>query len=641
MSKNIGYGVRAAILIGLVILAGMSEITERKSIQQGLNETVKELSQEIEKELKDARLEDMLSVSVNFAKKKIQEISFYELGTKYGLPAAKEYVIQLLSAKSPHKNDIAQVINENKILKPGRSLEGEFLVNRTRKVQAALANFLNSYSIPIDAVPKIACAFSGGGYRAMVITAGFMKALQDLGLLDAITYVSSLSGSTWYVGPWTLMQQPNNNKFVSIDEFNQLLRDKIKADTFDLKGSGNRNSLSFLRLANDVIFPKVVFGQVVSSVDLYGALLAHALLSDFGDMQQRQHLSNQWFSVQQGNNPWPLYTAVSMAKDNGGLYQYNWYEFTPEEVRNLETGLAIPSFAFGRRFENGKSVDFAPEQSFGFQMGIFGSAYTINLQDMRSMINTSAGPITQAEEIEANNIIFGGIENPFKTISFDAIAVGITKIVINGLSDSRIGTKRIAPGQVRNPFKGYDKGSSWLQAREQITFVDAGIDYNIPIRPLMRPDRNVKLIFIGDASSDAIAGGELAKMLNDIERVYKVKYEKVPLISGELFQVYRTVPEDDISPLIVYFHFFPNEEFIKKASTIPELRALIEKHQLSNFSMEKCVEHDFCGTFNFAYNTEQFNQLTGVSELVVKAYKQQIKEIINDIVFKQELEIGG
>ena len=39
---------------------------------------------------------------------------------------------------------------------------------------------------------------SGGGFRAMTAYAGAMKALYDSGLLDCVTYVTGLSGSSWY-----------------------------------------------------------------------------------------------------------------------------------------------------------------------------------------------------------------------------------------------------------------------------------------------------------------------------------------------------------------------------------------------------------------------------------------------------------
>ena len=69
------------------------------------------------------------------------------------------------------------------------------------------------------ALPNIAIAFSGGGYRAMLNGAGALQAFDDReaagtvpghlgGLLQASTYVAGLSGGSWLVGsiyvrnPW-------------------------------------------------------------------------------------------------------------------------------------------------------------------------------------------------------------------------------------------------------------------------------------------------------------------------------------------------------------------------------------------------------------------------------------------------------
>jgi hypothetical protein len=40
---------------------------------------------------------------------------------------------------------------------------------------------------------------SGGGYRAACGLSGVMVALQESGIFDCATYVTGLSGSSWYV----------------------------------------------------------------------------------------------------------------------------------------------------------------------------------------------------------------------------------------------------------------------------------------------------------------------------------------------------------------------------------------------------------------------------------------------------------
>ncbi len=93
--------------------------------------------------------------------------------------------------------------------------EGEldYLVNRKPKVHAALEKALD-ISLEGAYVPTIAMVCSGGGYRAMLGTIGSLSGLKRIGLLDTVTYISSLSGSTWALGVWmstgmTILQLKN------------------------------------------------------------------------------------------------------------------------------------------------------------------------------------------------------------------------------------------------------------------------------------------------------------------------------------------------------------------------------------------------------------------------------------------------
>ncbi len=653
-----GTIVRAGILVGLVILMGMKALEDGVETDQKFDELGQEIdnndeeiavrseefSEKLQKELMQADLASFPQIIIRTGVEEFKKIEFKELWSTYGIPFLKNFIIDTLMAGNPNKTRPAAVYNQNKILRPGYSLEGEFLAKRAPTVQKALRELVGE-TIDFDKLPTIACAFSGGGYRAMVLTAGFMKGLNDLKIVDATTYISSLSGSTWYIGPWTLMQRPTENFAVTIDQFNDKLREKIRANTFNLTSKGNAASISLTQVANDAIFPKVVFGQVVNSVDFFGALLAHALLSDFGDKEQRQRLSNQYFSVQMGNAPWPLYTAISMAKDDDDKYRYHWYEFTPEEVRDLELGLAFPSFAFGRTFESGQSTDFAPEQSFGFQMGIFGSAYSVNLKDIKRIFNVENGTTSLEDKrilqsLEASNKLKFFADVVKNLNDFNALRLVIAKVIIGNLTDLRVGALRAAPAQVNNPFKGYHSASSWLQNRERITFVDAGIDYNIPLRPLFRPDRKVDLIFVGDASSNAGSSTEIKKALGDIERFYQIQYEKDARMSENTLHVYRPTVSKK-GPIVLYMKFFLDQQLIKKSMNDDSLRKLIVQEKLNSFEAQQCLDASYCGTFNFSYTLDNFNQLAAVGEFIIKAHQEKLKQIIQEVVITEEFEFGG
>src|SRR5690606_34383497 len=50
--------------------------------------------------------------------------------------------------------------------------------------------------------PRIHVCASGGGYRAMVATLGALIGMEEPGLLDCVSTIAGLSGSTWAMASW-------------------------------------------------------------------------------------------------------------------------------------------------------------------------------------------------------------------------------------------------------------------------------------------------------------------------------------------------------------------------------------------------------------------------------------------------------
>lgn len=86
--------------------------------------------------------------------------------------------------------------------------ELEFLDKRKQVVSKALQQVMRLSEAPhCDQVPVIAVLGSGGGTRAMTSLYGSLAGLQELGLLDAVTYLSGVSGSSWCIS--TLYKDPS------------------------------------------------------------------------------------------------------------------------------------------------------------------------------------------------------------------------------------------------------------------------------------------------------------------------------------------------------------------------------------------------------------------------------------------------
>jgi len=61
-----------------------------------------------------------------------------------------------------------------------------------------------------DKFPRIAICLSGGGMRASICACGLFAGLDDVGLLDTVSYVAALSGSTWFLAHYLTLGLPIN-----------------------------------------------------------------------------------------------------------------------------------------------------------------------------------------------------------------------------------------------------------------------------------------------------------------------------------------------------------------------------------------------------------------------------------------------
>ena len=238
--------------------------------------------------------------------------------------------------------------------------ERKFLEQRKLYIKQGLEKFLGC-DISEVSLPNIGLCFSGGGYRSMIGTLAFLKSSCEVGFLDTINYISSLSGSTWALCTW-LGHNLNFNDLVT------LTRSQISGSIID--GIDRR-----LLVENGIW--KLFYGQKLSLVGIWGSIIANVLFSDFeknyiGCAKTRilrgkmPKLSQLRCKIDQGDNPMPIFTAVSVSKG------YQWIEFNPYEVGLLGLNKYIPSWSFGRHFIGGLSIDYPPEHGIDYLMGIWG-----------------------------------------------------------------------------------------------------------------------------------------------------------------------------------------------------------------------------------------------------------------------------
>ncbi|KAK8090554.1 hypothetical protein PG994_000059 [Apiospora phragmitis] len=361
--------------------------------------------------------------------------------------------------------------------------EKEFLARRKKVATAALAQYLaiDERDVHPDDVPTIAVCGSGGGLRAMVAGAGSLLATQDDGLTEL-----SRRHRPPEEPPWR-SHSLSSGSLLSI-----------------LSAPTNKLLLSSLveKLRGD---PNAAFGLV----DVYGILLGARLLVPKGELgvdDRDFKLSNQRNYVKYGQNPMPIYTAVrheipdleganslepnSPSADAKELAKqeawFQWFEMTPYEFFCEEFNAGIPTWAIGRRFNNGKDVPpesgfHLPEMRMPILMGIYGSAFCATLshyyREVRPLVKSLTGFGTIDEVVHGRN------EDLEKVHPIDPAQI---PNFVYGLSEEQL--RFTTPTNIHN--------------QEYIQLMDAGMSNNLPIYPLLRPGRDVDVVIAFDASAD-------------------------------------------------------------------------------------------------------------------------------------------
>ena len=480
-----------------------------------------------------------------------------------------------------HKKKLVD-IQQEMVVRFGNDLcdqEREFQVARKKKIKKSLERFLGT-SIDERQVPTIAVATSGGGLRATFSTLGFLRGLEAEGILDLSTYIASLSGSSWLVGTWFSLG-------MSLSELYTYL--------IQQPWSGLRPTLEQSKYVAQILRTKQRAGQPITLVDIYGALLANRFFAVRGQNCNKIYLSGQASRLIDGSMPLPIYTAISADTDQ------TWYEFTPFEIGSLLYGLYVPSWSYGRMFNQGicplrsNGIYCPPEPSLGFHFGTFGAAFASTVEDVSLRLT---------EEID--NLFFN------KTMQM------ILPLVL-----PHFGAKRVSKARIYNFMHGIK--DAVLEKEKYIDLTDAGLDFNIPYPPLsgQRPGRKADIIIIMDTSRTLDGGGQLEKIKEYASR-YSLSLPPID-ISEITYKKTVTIFKDETNPdapVIMYLPRVKVHSFEQEAD---------EYQILKDFDLDKALG-SFCKTLNFSYTASQIEQVCKLAEYNVRSSGHAIREAIAHVV---------
>uniref|UniRef100_A0A8B9P9T3 Phospholipase A2 n=1 Tax=Apteryx owenii TaxID=8824 RepID=A0A8B9P9T3_APTOW len=478
--------------------------------------------------------------------------------------------------------------------------EKNFLQKRKKFVASALKKALHlEQELQDHEVPVVAVMTTGGGTRALTSLLGNLLGLQKLDLLDAISYITGSSGSTWTLSH--LYQSTDWSRKDLSGPISEVRRHmtKCKLSCFSLE--------SFKYYDKELKLRKQK-GYQISSIDLWGLLLEKAL----NDGKNDHKLSDERQALDQGQNPLPIYMILNIKEDYSLAEFKEWVEFTPYEVGFLKYGAFIRAEDFGSDFFMGHLMKKLPESRICFMQG-----------DMLTWENLDCIKMYLNNELETYLV---------------TPECGIMGIVRQFL------TERVMVSKFFNFLKGFQMHNEYLQSKSFCIWKDTVLDnfpnqltqtaeflcladtagyIDISYPPLMRPERKVDVVLhlnYSSGSQTSIPG--LSYFLRQgipFPKVHLSDEEKKNLKECYIFED-RETPE---APIVVFFPLV-NDTFRKYEEPGVE-RSPAEMAQgnvdVSSLFSPYCIN-------SFTYTEEEFDKLVKLTSYNIQNNKHLILQLV-------------
>jgi len=502
-------------------------------------------------------------------------------------PVISLYVKTVPIAKhGMHRDDVAYVRIGNDL--PQEEID---IIQQRKNVNRAAQRALLGDVIDREPLTvNVAC--SGGGVRALVSALGSLCGLETLKMLDCVTYLALLSGSTW-MASWFVYGN-------SMREYRTMLLPNLT------NGLLIRTPAEVKTIADRILL-QLSEKKTVTLINLFDALLVNMTFRGFGSEKFTKHLLAQFDNVRSGKMPFFINTAAMI---HPKIIGSEWVEFTPIEIGSEYLNAWVPTWAFNRNFRSGVSTDFTFD--FPFYLGTYGGAVGLNLD------------MVYRHSIEKN---FSDLPIPVDTI-------------VKNLIESLLGVKLSAKHVIRDTrvqplvsvFRNftYAVPQSPLSDDETIELTDGGLKFNNPVSPLLRPGRvpDVLLIFDNSAGEGIFQGNELSKI---VEYVTERKLPFPNLSSEEIAAAGRRTitvfkdPNPDV-PVVIYMPRYKDVALFDSLKDMPEFERF--KPILEPFDPQTCSIESYCNTFNFKYLKDQSEQLSAFTEFNVLASKEVLLDAL-------------
>ncbi|XP_013013951.2 cytosolic phospholipase A2 zeta [Cavia porcellus] len=509
--------------------------------------------------------------------------------------------------------------------------EQEFLDKRKAVVAKALQQVLGLSEAPhSDQVPVVAVLGSGGGTRAMTSLYGSLAGLQELGLLDAVTYLSGVSGSTWCMS--TLYKDPAWSR-VALQGPIAHARARVCSSKM---GAVSMEQLQYY--AQELVARERE--SSVSFTDLWGLFIEYFLNQE----ENPAKLSDQQEAVIQGQNPYPIYAGINVHTNMNAEDFAEWCEFTPYEVGFPKYGAYIPTELFGSEFFMGRLVQLRPEPRICYLQGMWSSAFAASLDEIflkiggsglgfldwhRGSVNITECPRSQLYDPSRLRTRLFTPQGPFSQVVLD------------------IFTSRFTFSQNFNFMRGLYLHKDYAACRDfmarkdthpdslpnQLTpmwdclcLVDGGFHINSPFPLILLPQRSVDLILSFSYSLEA--------PFEDLQMT-----EKYCLDRGIPFPRIVVGPEDLAEPRECYLFAEAEDPQAPIVLHFPLVNRTFRTHLAPGVERQTAVEKAF-GDFvingpdtpykmmDFTYEHQDFDRLVALNRYTVLNNAETVKRAL-------------
>ncbi|KAF1956910.1 hypothetical protein CC80DRAFT_412145 [Byssothecium circinans] len=354
------------------------------------------------------------------------------------------------------------------------------------------AKYIEKYKDDASALPNIGLAFSGGGYRAMLNGGGAFAAFDSRtpnstvagklgGLLQSATYVAGLSGGGWLLGSIYA------NNFTSV----QSIIDK-------------NNNGDIWQLSNSIfVGPKTGGVQILSQVDYYKNLVETVASKERAVGTYNTSLTDYWaralsFQFVAATDGGPGYTWSSIQDDND--FKNANAPFPMLVALERAPGETLLS-------TSATNIEFNPYEMGSYDPTLYGFA---PLKYIGS--NFTGGSVPDGQQcvrgFDNVGFVMGTSSSLFNQILLNVGGLGVPDFLQNAvtgvLSTISRNDNDIAD-YTPNPFLHYNNRTNPSAQANRLTLVDGGEDLqNLPLIPLIQPQRKVDVIFAVDSSADTV-----------------------------------------------------------------------------------------------------------------------------------------